>query len=288
MKLGVAARDGLRLETGLRDLEIMLLGISSCGIDPAGTEEQGICCTSVLSETTGVTRLASRQSPPARRGGDGERITQGAPAVDGDGVSAPAKAAAAGDCGLSLHIALLVENWQSLGDQPPPRLNRGLHHWNGISAVIDAVAGGLTQWADAWDTPGDVEPPRQVNVRQQSGELVEATHDLSRLGVVELSSESGAVLVTAPIRARTRRTTEPAKVLGEVEAMTRELSLDGCWHRLTSCRVLSPELGKHTLIDLSNARWMEEAQRAWKLAVIDVLKDSLDRDGGVGGRGLSA
>ena len=43
-------------------------------------------------------------------------------------------------------------------------------------------------------------------------------------------------------------------MLGEVEAMTRELSLDGCWHRLTSCRVLSPELGKHTLIDLSNAR----------------------------------
>ena len=121
MKLGVAARDGLGLETGLRDLEIMLLGISSCGIDPAGTEEQGICCTSVLSETTGVTRLASRQSPPARRGGDGERITQGAPAVDGDGVSAPAKAAAAGDCGLSLHIALLVENWQSLGDHPPPQ-----------------------------------------------------------------------------------------------------------------------------------------------------------------------
>ena len=48
------------------------------------------------------------------------------------------------------------------------------------------------------------------------------------LGVVELSSEGGAVLVTTPIGARTGRTTEPAKVLGEVEAMARELSLDGC------------------------------------------------------------
>jgi len=66
-KLGVAARDGLGLETGLRDLEIMLLGISSCGSDPARTKEQGIRCTDVLSETTGVTRLASRQSLSARR-----------------------------------------------------------------------------------------------------------------------------------------------------------------------------------------------------------------------------
>jgi hypothetical protein len=148
-KLGVAERDGLRLETALRDLEIMLLGIGSCGIDPAGTEEQGICCTGVVSVTTSLTRLASRRSLPARRGTDGERIAQGAPAVDGDGVSAPAKAAAAGDCGLSLHIALLVENWQSLDLQPPLRLNRGLHHWDGMGGIIDAVAGGLTQWANA-------------------------------------------------------------------------------------------------------------------------------------------
>jgi hypothetical protein len=34
-KLGVAARNGLGLETGLRYLEIMLLGIISCGGDPA-------------------------------------------------------------------------------------------------------------------------------------------------------------------------------------------------------------------------------------------------------------
>ena len=54
-KLGVAERDGLRLETALRDLEIMLLGISSCCIDPAGTKEQSICCTDLLSETTGLT-----------------------------------------------------------------------------------------------------------------------------------------------------------------------------------------------------------------------------------------
>ena len=51
-ELGVTTRDGHGLETGLRDLEIMLLGISSCGIDPAGTKEQSICCTEPLSETT--------------------------------------------------------------------------------------------------------------------------------------------------------------------------------------------------------------------------------------------
>jgi hypothetical protein len=61
-ELGVTTRDGIGLETGLRDLEIVLLGISSCGIDPAGTKEQGICCTEPLSETTGLTRLAS--TPP--------------------------------------------------------------------------------------------------------------------------------------------------------------------------------------------------------------------------------
>jgi hypothetical protein len=58
-ELGVTTRDGLGLETGLRDLEIVLLGISSCGIDPAGTKEQGIRCTELLSETAGLTRLAS-------------------------------------------------------------------------------------------------------------------------------------------------------------------------------------------------------------------------------------
>jgi hypothetical protein len=47
------------LETALRDLEIVLLGISSCGIDPTGTKEQGIRCTELLSETAGLTRLAS-------------------------------------------------------------------------------------------------------------------------------------------------------------------------------------------------------------------------------------
>jgi len=36
--LGVTTRDGLGIETGLRDLEIVLLGIGSCGIDPAGTK----------------------------------------------------------------------------------------------------------------------------------------------------------------------------------------------------------------------------------------------------------
>ena len=58
-ELGVTTHDGLGLETGLGDLEIMLLGISSCCIDPAGTKEQSICCTDLLSETTGLTRLAS-------------------------------------------------------------------------------------------------------------------------------------------------------------------------------------------------------------------------------------
>jgi hypothetical protein len=61
-ELGVATRDGLGLETGLRDLEIVFLGISSCCLDPAGTKEQGICCTEPLSETTGLARLAS--TPP--------------------------------------------------------------------------------------------------------------------------------------------------------------------------------------------------------------------------------
>jgi hypothetical protein len=144
-ELGVTTRDGIGLETGLRDLEIVLLGISSCGIDPAGTKEQGIRCTEPLSETAGLTRLAS----PHECRWDGERVTQGAAAVDGDGASAPAKAAAAGDCGWSLHPALLVGNWRSLDVQPSHRLNRRLHHWNGIGGVIDAVAGGLTQWADA-------------------------------------------------------------------------------------------------------------------------------------------
>jgi hypothetical protein len=58
-ELGVTTRDGIGLETGLRDLEIVLLGISSCGIDPAGTNEHGIRCTEPLSETAGLTRLAS-------------------------------------------------------------------------------------------------------------------------------------------------------------------------------------------------------------------------------------
>jgi hypothetical protein len=58
-ELGVTTRDGLGLETGLRDLEIVLLGVSSCGIDPAGSKEQGICCTEPLSETTSLTRHAS-------------------------------------------------------------------------------------------------------------------------------------------------------------------------------------------------------------------------------------
>jgi hypothetical protein len=41
-------------------------------------------------------------------------------------------------------------------------------------------------------------------------------------------------------------------VLGEVEAVAREVSLDSCWHRLTSLRVFSPELSEHTLINISN------------------------------------
>jgi hypothetical protein len=41
-------------------------------------------------------------------------------------------------------------------------------------------------------------------------------------------------------------------VLGEVKAVAREVSLDGCWHRLASLRVFSPELSEHTLVNLSD------------------------------------
>jgi hypothetical protein len=43
-------------------------------------------------------------------------------------------------------------------------------------------------------------------------------------------------------------------VLGEVEAVARKLSLDGCGHRLASPRVFSPELSEHALVDLGDAR----------------------------------
>jgi hypothetical protein len=43
-------------------------------------------------------------------------------------------------------------------------------------------------------------------------------------------------------------------VLGEVEAVARKVSLDGCWNRLTSLRVFSPELSKHALINISDTR----------------------------------
>jgi hypothetical protein len=43
-------------------------------------------------------------------------------------------------------------------------------------------------------------------------------------------------------------------VLGEVEAVARKVSLDGCWHRLASLRVFSPELSEHALINISDTR----------------------------------